>query len=168
MSESSITIIGNVVDEVVLKATDAGVSRVSFRVAQTQRRKDRETGEWTDGRKLFVNITFWRDFAENVALSIKKGDPIVVRGKLYSKQYVKDENNRVSYEIEPESIGHDLSRGVAKFERRKRGFSGSVVLDPDGLPERTDEVGEYQMLSDPPGDFAGADEVSGRTLATAS
>lgn len=166
MNESSITIIGNVVDDVVLKTGDTGVSRVSFRVAHTQRRKDRETGQWMDGHKLFVNVTFWREFAENVALSLKKGDPIIVRGALYSKQYIKDENSRVSYELEPDSIGHDLSRGVSRFERRKRGLSGSVVLDPDGLPERLEDDG-YEMVADHTGEFGADDRVVARPFAAA-
>ncbi len=144
MSATSITLVGNVVDDVALTPTAAGIPRLSFRVASTQRRKDRDTGQWVDGHKLFVNATFWREFAENVALSVRKGDPIVITGRLYSKQYVKDENSRVSYEIEPESIGHDLARGVSRFERRRRTMSGSVVLDPDGLPERVDD--DYEVV----------------------
>ncbi|MGX7679121.1 single-stranded DNA-binding protein [Jatrophihabitans sp. DSM 45814] len=166
MYDSTITIIGNVVDEIVLKTTDTGVSRLSFRVAHTKRRKDRETGEWVDGNKLFINVVFWREFAENVALSLKKGDPIMVCGELFSRQYVKDEINRVSYEIDACSIGHDLARGVSKFERRRRGMSGSVVVDADGLPERLDDEGDYLMVEDQ-AEFAAADRVLANAFATA-
>jgi single-strand DNA-binding protein len=55
MSNSTICIVGNVVDEVVNKPTLSGLSKVSFRVASTQRRFDREAGQWVDGHKLFVN-----------------------------------------------------------------------------------------------------------------
>jgi single-strand DNA-binding protein len=147
MYGTPITITGNVVDDVALRTTESGLSRVSFRVASTQRRRDRDSGQWVDGHKLFVNVTFWRDFAENVASSLKKGDPIVVHGRIYSKQYMKDETSRVSYEVEPESIGHDLSRGVSRFERRRRTVAGSVVIDADGFPERTEEHG-YELLTD--------------------
>jgi single-strand DNA-binding protein len=172
MYGTPITIVGNVVDDVALKATDSGLSRVSFRVASTQRRKDRDSGQWIDGHKLFVNVTFWREFAENVAASVKKGDPVVVFGRIYSKQYVKDENSRVSYEIEPDSIGHDLARGVAKFDKRKRGFSGSVELDEDGLPMRAEDD-SYELVDDSPasallgggGSENGAGDTTRRLLA---
>jgi single-strand DNA-binding protein len=164
MYGTSITIVGNVVDEVALKTTESGLSRLSFRVANTQRRRDRESGQWVDGHKFFVNVTFWREFAENVAKSLKKGDPIVVTGRIYSRQYVKDENNRLSYEIEPESIGHDLARGTTKFERRKRGLSGSVALDADGLPERLDDDG-YELLGDDLAEFDAAADSADRVLA---
>lgn len=159
MYGTNITIVGNVVDEVVNKPTQSGLSRASFRVASTQRRKDRETGQWVDGHKFFVNVTFWREFAENVAASLKKGDPVVVNGKIYSRQYVKDENSHIAYEIEPESIGHDLARGTSAFKKRKSGFSGSVELDADGLPMRLEDQG-YELHEDGEPDFGNADQFS--------
>jgi single-strand DNA-binding protein len=145
MYGTNITVVGNVVDEVVNKPTTSGLSRVSFRVASTQRRRDRESGQWVDGHKFFVNVTFWREFAENVAASVSKGDPIVVSGRIFSRQYVRDESNHVAYELEPEAIGHDLARGTSTFTKRRRGFSGSVELDADGMPIRISDQG-YEML----------------------
>lgn len=155
MYGTNVTIVGNVVDEVVNRPTASGLSRVQFRVANTQRRKDRETGQWMDGHKLFVSVTFWREFAENVAASLKKGDPIVVHGRIYSKQYVKDENSHVAYEIEPESIGHDLARGTSEFTRRKRGFAGSVEVDGTGMPARLEDQ-SYEFAAEGGGPFGGA------------
>jgi single-strand DNA-binding protein len=151
MYGTNITIIGNVVDEVVNRPTTSGLSRVSFRVASTQRRKDRESGQWMDGHKFFVNVTFWREMAENVAISLKKGDPVVVTGKIFSRQYVKEEANHVAYEVEPESIGHDLARGTSVFTKRRRGFSGSVELDADNMPIRVADQG-YELVDDEPDD----------------
>jgi hypothetical protein len=73
---------------------------------------------------------------------------------------VKDETNRVSYEIEPESIGHDLARGVTKFERRKRGFSGSVEVDEQGIPVPADDE-SYELVE---GDGAAEDREFVREL----
>jgi len=147
MNETKITVVGNVVDEVVLRPTVSGVPRVSFRIVSTQRRRDRESGEWVDGHKFFVNLVFWREFAENVATSLRKGDPVVARGSIYSRQYVKEENSRITYEIEPDSIGHDLVRGVSKFSKRKRGYAGSVEVDEDGLPIQAEDD-SYQLMPD--------------------
>ena len=147
MYGTSITLVGNVVDEVANRPTTSGLSRASFRVASTQRRKDRDTGQWVDGHKFFVNVTFWREFAENVAASLKKGDPVIVTGRIFSRQYVKDEANHIAYEIEPESIGHDLARGTAEFRKRRNGFSGSVELDADGMPIRAEDQG-YELVED--------------------
>jgi len=147
MNATAITVVGNVVDEVVLRPTTSGLSRVSFRVASTQRRKDRDTGKWVDGNKLFVSVTFWREFAENVAASLRKGDPVVVCGRIFSRQYVKDETSHIIYEIEPESIGHDLNRGTAEFTKRRNSFSGTVELDADGMPIRAEDLG-YEVVDE--------------------
>ena len=147
MYGTPITIVGNVVDDVANKPTMSGLSRTSFRVASTQRRKDSSTGQWIDGHKFFVNVTFWREAAENVALSLKKGDPVVVTGRIFSRQYVKDEANHVAYEVEPEAIGHDLSRGTSSFTKRRRGFSGTVELDADNMPVRVTDQG-YELIED--------------------
>jgi single-strand DNA-binding protein len=162
MYGTNITIVGNVVDEVVNRQTTSGLSRVSFRVASTQRRQDRESGQWMDGHKFFVNVTFWREQAENVALSVKKGDPVVVTGRIFSRQYLKEESSHVAYEVEPEAIGHDLSRGTSVFTKRRRGFSGSVELDADNMPiqvadqgyELVDEEGDRELVG------AGLDRAS--------
>lgn len=157
MYGTNITIIGNVVDEVANRPTTSGLSRVSFRVASTQRRRDRDSGQWVDGHKFFVNVTFWREFAENVAASVKKGDPVVVNGRIFSRQYIKDENNHVAYEVEPDSIGHDLARGTSVFTKRRRGFSGSVELDPDGMPIRVEDRG-YEVVDEPADGFVDAEQ----------
>jgi single-strand DNA-binding protein len=66
MSNSTICIVGNVVDEVVNKPTLSGLSKVSFRVASTQRRFDREAGQWVDGHKLFVKVgALWRQATDS-------------------------------------------------------------------------------------------------------
>jgi single-strand DNA-binding protein len=147
MYGTNITVVGNVVDEVVNKPTTSGLSRVSFRVASTQRRRDRESGQWVDGHKFFVNVTFWREFAENVAVSVRKGDPVIVSGRIFSRQYVRDESNHVAYELDPEAIGHDLARGTAAFTKRRRGMSGSVELDADGMPVQVADQG-YELVDD--------------------
>ena len=159
MYGTNITIVGNVVDEVINRPTSSGLSRVSFRVANTQRRRDRESGQWVDGHKFFVNVTFWREFAENVAASLKKGDPVVVNGRIFSRQYIKDENNHVAYEVEPESIGHDLARGTASFTKRRRSLSGSVELDADNMPIRVADQG-YQLVDELGGSADGVEEFA--------
>jgi len=165
MYETPITVVGNVLDDVNLRTTESGLSRLSFRIASTARRKDRDSGEWGDGRKLFITVTFWREFAENVAASVKKGDPILVFGHIHSRQYVKDETVRYIYEIEPYAIGQDLARGVSRFERRQRSYSGAVEVDPDGLPIRADEDG-YELLGS--GDDFDAAELVSATAVTSN
>jgi single-strand DNA-binding protein len=164
MFETPITIVGNIMDEVALKTSPTGVARLSFRVASTQRRTDRETGEWTDGERLILNVTFWREFAENVAKSVRKGDPVVVHGTVHTREWIVEETRRSSYEMVGRAIGPDLKQGTAKFEKRRKSLSGSIHLDADGLPEQFDDEG-YELVGDAPsGD---SDANSGEAAASA-
>ena len=129
MNDTYITIVGNVVDEPRLRTTSSsGVPVLSFRVASTSRRLDRETGKWQDSERLFATVTCWRALAQNVARSLKKGQPVIVTGRFYSREYTtKDETSRVSYEVDAAAIGHDLSRGVSEFTKVVRPVATTTV-----------------------------------------
>ncbi len=64
----------------------------------------------------------------------------------YSREYVKDEVTRMSYELDAVAVGHDLSRGTAEFTKIVRPYAvTSVEIDDDGMPadltdERIEEV----------------------------
>lgn len=135
MNDTSITIVGNVVDDPKLRTTSTGVPVASFRIASTSRRMDRETGSWVDNERLFATVTCWRVMARNVAASLKKGQPVIATGRFYSREYVKDESSRMSYELDAVAVGHDLARGTADFTKVTRGFAvTNVELDSDGMP----------------------------------
>ena len=76
------------------------------------------TGEWSDGNTSFVTVTCWRKLAENLSKCLRKGDPVVVRGRLDVRAYVnKEGERRIAVDVDATSLGHDLSRGVANFQR---------------------------------------------------
>jgi single-strand DNA-binding protein len=72
-----------------------------------------------------------------VARSLKKGQPVIVTGRFYSREYTtKDETSRVSYEVDAAAIGHDLSRGISEFTKVVRPVATTTVdVGPDGMPE---------------------------------
>jgi len=106
-----------------------GTPVVSMRVGMTTRRVDRDTGEWQDGNTSYVTVTCWRTLASNVASCIRKGEPVVVRGKFKTNSYEDREGRpRSEIEIDAETVGHDLSRGVAHFQRTRR-LSGETAAD---------------------------------------
>lgn len=150
MNDTSITIVGNVVDDPKLRTTTTGVPVASFRIASTSRRMDRETGSWVDNERLFATVTCWRAMARNVATSLKKGQPVIATGRFYSREYVKEETSRMSYELDAVAVGHDLARGTADFTKVARGFAlTNVELDTDGMPaDLTAERIAEQVMDD--------------------
>jgi single-strand DNA-binding protein len=63
-----------------------------------------------------------------------------VSGRYYSREYEINETVRVSYELEANAIGHDLSRGTSEFRKTVRpNVTATVELDDEGIPaDRSD------------------------------
>jgi single-strand DNA-binding protein len=119
--DSHVDLAGFVASEPSFKRLENGTSTAKLRVAYTERRFSRETGEWADGPTSFVTVLCWRTLADNVAISLRKGEPVVVRGRLRVREYSgKDGSPRIAVEVDASSVGHDLSRGVAHFSRTRR------------------------------------------------
>jgi len=118
--ETNLVIVGNVLTAPEWRRTAKGTLVTHFRVASTARRLDRESGRWIDGDSLRVRVTCWRRLAEGVGASIALGDPVVVVGRLFTRDWTDaDGNARTSYEMEAMAVGHDLARGKAKFFRNR-------------------------------------------------
>ncbi len=121
VNDAQVFLAGYVATEPTFKRTDAGISSARLRVAYTARRLNRETGEWTDGPTSFVGVQCWRGLAENVAMCLRKGEPVLVRGRLQVRRYENSEGApRVAVEVDATAVGHDLNRGVAHFSRTRR------------------------------------------------
>ena len=119
-NEAQLSMTGYVATQPAFWTTTSGATKVSMRVAWTPRHIDRVTGEWTDGHTSYLTVICWRKLADNVALCIRKGDPVVVKGRLSVRNYEKDGTTRTAVEVDASSIGHDMSRGAAHFQRTKR------------------------------------------------
>jgi single-strand DNA-binding protein len=135
MFDTMITVVGNLVDDPKMRATPTGTPVASFRIASTSRRFDQLSGRHVDGNRLFLTVTCWQEMAANVASSLRKGQPVVVYGRLLSREYVKDEQARVTFEMTAEAVGPNLARGRADFTRASATRAvTSVAADSAGLP----------------------------------
>ena len=120
IQDAQVHLAGYVAAEPKFKKVSGDISSVKLRVAYTLRRRDKETGEWTDGPTSFVTVQCWRALAENVQMSVHKGEPVLVTGRLQIRRFEDLEGApRTAAEIEATSVGHDLTRGVAKFSRTR-------------------------------------------------
>lgn len=117
LNEAQISLTGYVATQPLTRTVGNGALNLTMRVAWTPRRQDRVTGEWVDGNTSYVTVICWRKLASNVAICLRKGDPVVVKGRLSVRTYDKDGVTRTVVEVEASSVGHDLSRGVAQFQR---------------------------------------------------
>jgi len=117
-NEAQVSLIGYVATEPTYVKVGNGIPRLTMRVAWTTRRRDSASGEWVDANTSFVRVTCWRRLAENLATCLRKGDPVLLRGRLDVRPFTaKDGQRRISVDVEANTLGHDLSRGVAGFRR---------------------------------------------------
>lgn len=118
VNEAQVSVAGYIATEPTFGMTRSGVPTLQMRLAWTPRRLDRATGDWVDEASCFATVKAFRKVAENGAVCLRKGEPVIVTGTLRVREYDgKDGGRRTSIEITANSIGHDLARGVAKFSR---------------------------------------------------
>jgi single-strand DNA-binding protein len=132
MFETNITIIGNLLTAPEWRRTsNSGRLVASFKVAAGTRRLERSTGQWVDGNGLRVRVTCWRELASGVASSLMVGDPVIVYGQIFTRDWVDSEGTkRTLYEMEALAVGHNLARGRARFARNKPVSASEVEPDP--------------------------------------
>jgi single-strand DNA-binding protein len=152
INEAHISLSGYVATQPFFRETRTGIPSLTMRVAWTPRRLDRVTGEWVDADTSFLSVACYRKLAENGATCLRKGDPVVVRGRVSVRNY-EDKNGlqRTTVEVDATSVGHDLSRGVAQFQR-VRPQTGMTAMEyreaEEGLAGQPDSTGPDSMTAD--------------------
>ena len=145
MNETMVTLVGHVATEPALRITTGGARVTSFRLASTERRFDKGVNDWRDAYTTFFTVTTWRTMAENVATSVKKGQPVVVYGRLRDSSYeAKDGGWRTVLEVEAFALGQDLSRGVSAFTKGSTAASVNIVRELEGLGDVDLVTGELR------------------------
>ncbi|WP_312347431.1 single-stranded DNA-binding protein [Actinomyces sp.] len=116
--DTVITIIGNLTADPELRFTPSGAAVADFTVASTPRTFDRNANEWKDGETLFMRCSVWREAAENVAESLRKGMRVIVQGRLTQRSYeTREGERRTVVEMQVDEVGPSLRRAKAQVTR---------------------------------------------------
>jgi single-strand DNA-binding protein len=153
MQGGNVTLVGFVATEPKMRY--AGTTPVAhLRVGTSSRWIDRETGDWKDGETHFYSVSCWRSLASNSAFCLRKGQPVIVAGKLRVSHWQdRSGQQRSEVEVQADSIGFDLSRGVAQFSRLKHspgddlnigeairaGLAGESLPSPDSAEDGAED-----------------------------
>ncbi|QNQ91274.1 single-stranded DNA-binding protein [Corynebacterium poyangense] len=170
--ETSITVIGNLVDDPELRYTPSNAAVANFRIASTPRFYNRDTGQWEDGDALFLTCNAWRKLAENVRETLSKGMRVIVTGRLRQRSYDDREGNRRTvFEIEVDEVGPSLRYATAQVNRNPReggyggdrsgGFGGGQQ-QPSGGMGGAPQQNQNQGLNNY-GGFGGGQQNSGNS-----
>jgi single-strand DNA-binding protein len=131
-----VTVQGNLVDNPVGRTTASGASVVSIRIASNSRRFDRASNEFKDGDPMYISVSCWRTLGAHVLASLRKGDSVVVHGRLNYRTYDDRQGNRRSvHEIDAIAVGPDLARCAADLRRPARpSESDEIETAPSPTP----------------------------------
>ncbi|GEL94741.1 single-stranded DNA-binding protein [Cellulomonas composti] len=157
MGTLDITITGWLGGEVThLPAKDGKAAYSTFRLGSTRRWWNRAEGRWEDGRTEWFQVKMWRALAGNVAQCLHKGMPVVVHGRLATREW-QDEGGavRTSLVIDAHAVGIDLSFG--SVERFQRTLQGPAAQAPD--EERREPVDLSSFVDAPDEELVPSDEV---------
>jgi single-strand DNA-binding protein len=130
MTDTFVTLHGWLGTDVsVRQAGDAQVA--GFRLACTPRRFNRRANAWGDGPTQWYAVDAWRALGENCRDSLRRGDPVVVHGRLEVRVWTNSAGVEVtSLVVEAASVGHDLNRGTSRFARTPRAVSPQGEGEP--------------------------------------
>jgi single-strand DNA-binding protein len=97
-----ITIAGNVSQEPELRVTPSGMNVLTFNVADSHGKDDKK-------KTTFHSITVFGQLAENVASSIKKGDTVLVSGRVEVDEYTKKDGSKgKSIKVVADEVGFSM------------------------------------------------------------
>jgi single-strand DNA-binding protein len=139
MRQTPVTVVGTLVSDMrPRRVGQDGTLVLNFRIASNERRLDKASESWVDGESLYLSVNCWRRLAENAA-SLVKGDPVIVSGKLRTREWTTEQGERRSVvELEASAIGPDLARCAATVRKQRREQQPGAG-DEDALGEdRTD------------------------------
>lgn len=133
----SITISGNLTRDPEVRFLQTGTAVTSLRVASSDRKRD-DNGNWTDGDPCYLDVTVWRQTGENAAESLRKGDGVLITGRVRQRTYQNKEGQDVTvYDVEADDIAPSLKKATATVTKRSgSGSSPAPAANPwdDGVP----------------------------------
>jgi len=115
-----ITMAGTLTADPELRYTQSAIAVANFTVACNPRTLNKQTGQWEDGEATFLRCTIWRDAAEHVAESLKRGQRVIVVGELRQRSYEHDGQKRTTYELDVTEVGPSLKWATADVRKAVR------------------------------------------------
>lgn len=115
-----LTVIGTIATHPQLLNPGSQTPFCSFRLASNDRRFDRDKNEWIDGPTNWFTINAFRGLGVHANESFKRGDRIIVHGRLKVRKWETENKCGTSVEVDAEALGHDLRWGVSTFAKEAR------------------------------------------------
>ena len=145
-----VTVQGTVATAPVLTRQEGKKPYCRFRVAASYGQM--VSGNWVNYDTLWFTAKAWGDLAEHLAQSFKRGDPVILCGRLGEDHWMRSGQRVSSMVLHLHCAGHDLTRGEAHYTK--------VVI----IHDKAGTSGEAQLAAQHAG---GAQSMSGPEAASA-
>ncbi len=143
----TITITGNVATTPEFKRSGAGLPITTFRVASSQRKFDRATATWSEQGTNWYQVSTFRGLAEHAFASIRKGDRVILTGRLRVRQWDNGTKQGTSVDIDADSLGHDLLWGTTTFVKDASATRAAAPSSEEEWAAQSAEESESADLS---------------------
>ena len=148
-NDTQICVVGNLTGDPDLRYTQSGTPVASFTIASTPRTYDKASGQFKDGETLFLRSSVWREYAEHVAESLRKGMQVIVQGKLVQRSWEKDGQKRTSVELQVDEVGPTLRWATAQVQRAQNRGQAPAPGAPSPVPVPTTGAAASGSQNDP-------------------
>jgi single-strand DNA-binding protein len=127
---NNVIISGRLTRDIDLRYTANGTPVATIGLASDRRYKDADNN-WQD-ETTFLRVVAWSQLAERAAENLKKGSPVLIEGRLQSRQWQdKNDNQRTTIEIVASRI-QSLEREVS--EEVEEGETPETQEEEDDIP----------------------------------
>lgn len=140
--------IGQVATDPKLFTPAGGAEFCTFRLASGERRFDAEKQEWVDADPNWFTVNTFRSLARHAQRSLRKGDRVVVAGRLRVRQWETEEKRGTSVEIDADGIGHDMRFGVSYFTKTIGVEPGATQKEEANGSRDTSDTGDAADTAD--------------------
>ena len=133
VSYNRVILAGNITRDPELRFTQGGIPVCNFGLAQNKVRGDKE-------HTNFFDITAWRDLGETVANYKKKGDPILLEGRLEYRTWEDQETGKTRSKVEVvadniQFLGGGKNGSNGGGGGASGGRRGDAELDPEEMED---------------------------------
>lgn len=140
MSINKAMITGNLTRDAELRQSQGGTEVLRFSVAVNDRRRNPQTGEWSDYAN-YIDCVMFGSRAGKLAAYLAKGTKVAVEGKLRWSQWERDGQKRSKVEVLAEEV-ELMSRQDAPG-RAQDGSGGGYGYPHAGAPQRAPQTSMY-------------------------
>lgn len=146
-SFNQVVLMGNLTRDPDLRQIPSGQSVCTFSLALNRSYKGQD-GEWKEATD-YVDVVAWGPLGERIAQYVTKGRPVLVSGRLQSRQWEQDGQKRSKLEVVASDVTFLGSRNDNSGSDSFPSQSEAPAAKPKSKPNKDKDV-EIEDISDEP------------------